>query len=35
MPDHQRLERFADLVVQVGANVQPGSFVLLRTTPTW
>jgi aminopeptidase len=31
MPDHDRLERFADLVVQVGANVQPGSFVLLRT----
>jgi aminopeptidase len=26
-----RLERFADLVVRVGANVQPGSFVLLRT----
>ena len=31
MPDHDRLERFADLVVRVGANVQPGSFVLLRT----
>jgi aminopeptidase len=31
MPDNDRLERFADLVVRVGANVQPGSFVLLRT----
>jgi aminopeptidase len=31
MPDNGRLERFADLVVRVGANVQPGSFVLLRT----
>jgi aminopeptidase len=31
MPDHDRLERFADLVVCVGANVQPGSFVLLRS----
>jgi aminopeptidase len=26
-----RLDRFADLVVRVGANVQPGSYVLLRT----
>jgi aminopeptidase len=26
-----RLKRFADLVVQVGANVQPGSDVMLRT----
>lgn len=26
-----RLERFADLVVRVGANVQPGSDVMLRT----
>jgi aminopeptidase len=31
MPANDRLERFADLVVHVGANVQPGSFVLLRT----
>jgi len=31
MPGNDRLERFADLVVRVGANVQPGSFVLLRT----
>jgi aminopeptidase len=31
MPETDRLERFADLVVRVGANVQPGSFVLLRT----
>src|SRR5271166_1300882 len=31
MADNDRLERFADLVVRVGANVQPGSFVLLRT----
>jgi len=27
----QRLERFADLVVRVGANVQPGSEVLLQS----
>jgi len=31
MTDNDRLERFADLVVRVGANVQPGSFVLLRS----
>ena len=31
MPDGDLLERFADLVVRVGTNVQPGSFVLLRT----
>ena len=31
MPANDRLERFADLVVRVGANVQPGSFVLLRS----
>jgi leucyl aminopeptidase (aminopeptidase T) len=31
MGDNDRLERFADLVVGVGVNVQPGSFVLLRT----
>ena len=31
MVDNDRLERFADLVVQVGANVQPGSAVLLRS----
>jgi aminopeptidase len=31
MGDNDRLERFADLVVRVGVNVQPGSFVLLRT----
>jgi aminopeptidase len=31
MPDDGRLERFADLVVRVGANVQPGSYVLLRS----
>ena len=30
MTDNDRLERFADLVVRVGANVQPGSGVLLR-----
>jgi aminopeptidase len=29
--DNDRLERFADLVVRVGANVQPGSGVLLGT----
>jgi aminopeptidase len=29
MTDNDRLERFADLVVRVGANVQPGSGVLL------
>ena len=29
MPDNDRLERFADLVVRVGANVQPGSGVLV------
>ena len=27
MADNDRLERFADLVVRVGANVQPGSGV--------
>ena len=27
----ERLERFADLVVRIGANVQPGSEVLLRS----
>lgn len=31
MTDNDRLERFADLIVCVGANVQPGSFVLLRS----
>ena len=31
MVDNDRLERFADLVVRVGANVQPGSGVLLGT----
>ena len=31
MPDNHRLERFADLVVRIGANVQPGSSVMLRT----
>jgi aminopeptidase len=31
MPDNHRLERFADLVVRIGANVQPGSGVMLRT----
>jgi len=31
MADNDRLERFADLVVRVGANVQPGSGVLLRS----
>ena len=31
MPDNNRLERFANLVVRIGANVQPGSSVLLRT----
>jgi aminopeptidase len=31
MPDNDRLERFADLVVRIGANVRPGSAVLLRT----
>jgi aminopeptidase len=30
MTDNDRLARFADLVVRVGANVQPGSGVLLR-----
>jgi aminopeptidase len=30
MADNDRLDRFADLVVRVGASVQPGSFVLLR-----
>jgi len=29
--DNDRLDRFADLVVRVGANVQPGSGVLLST----
>jgi Thermophilic metalloprotease (M29) len=29
MTDNDRLERFADLVVRVGVNVQPGSGVLL------
>jgi aminopeptidase len=29
MADNDRLERFADLAVRVGANVQPGSGVLL------
>ena len=31
MADNDRLDRFADLVVRVGANVKPGSGVLLRT----
>jgi aminopeptidase len=31
MANHDRLERFAELVVRVGANVQPGSGVLLGT----
>jgi len=31
MTDDDRLERFSDLVVRVGANVQPGSFVLVRS----
>ena len=31
MTDNDRLDRFSDLVVRVGANVQPGSFVLLRS----
>ena len=31
MTDNDRLERFSDLVVRVGANVQPGSFVLVRS----
>jgi aminopeptidase len=31
MTDNDRLERFADLVVCIGANVQPGSGVLLGT----
>jgi aminopeptidase len=31
MTDNDRLVRFCDLVVRVGANVQPGSFVLLRS----
>lgn len=30
MTDNNRLYRFADLVVRVGVNVRPGSFVLLR-----
>ena len=30
-PGNSRLERFADLVVHVGANVQPGSAVLLSS----
>jgi aminopeptidase len=30
MADNDRLDRFADLVVHVGANVRSGSFVLLR-----
>ena len=30
MTDNDRLERFADLVVRVGANVRPGSGVMLR-----
>ena len=29
MADNNRLERFADLAVRVGANVQPGSGVLV------
>ena len=31
MTDNDRLDRFAELVVRVGANVQPGSGVLLGT----
>jgi aminopeptidase len=31
MTDNDRLERFAELVVRVGANVQPGSGVVLGT----
>ncbi len=31
MTDNDRLERFAELVVRIGANVQPGSGVLLGT----
>jgi aminopeptidase len=31
MTDNDRLERFAELVVHVGANVQPGSGVLVRS----
>jgi leucyl aminopeptidase (aminopeptidase T) len=31
MTDNDRLDRFAELVVRVGANVQPGSGVLLHT----
>jgi len=31
MTDNDRLERFSDLVVRLGANVQPGSFVLVRS----
>jgi len=31
MTDNDRLERFADLVVRIGANVQPGSAVQLGT----
>lgn len=31
MTDDDRLERFAELVVRIGANVQPGSGVLLGT----
>jgi aminopeptidase len=31
MADNDRLDRFADLVVRVGANVRPGSGVLLRS----
>ncbi len=30
MADYDRLERFADLIVRVGANVQPGSGVILH-----
>jgi aminopeptidase len=31
MTDNDRLERFSDLVVRVGANVRRGSFVLIRS----
>jgi len=31
MTDNDRLERFSDLVVRLGANVQPGSFVRVRS----
>jgi aminopeptidase len=31
MADNDRLERFAELVVRIGANVQPGSGVMLRS----